>query len=216
VTWGLVLFDLDGTLLNTLDDLADAGNAVLAGEGLPGHPVAAYQYLVGEGTEQLVRRMLPPERQEEALVGRCLEALRVEYGRCWAAKTRPYPGVTELLANLIARQQPAAVFSNKPEEFTRLTVNHFLAHARFAAVRGARPGVARKPDPAGALALAAELGQRPVQCLYVGDTGTDMDTAVAAGMPAVGVTWGFRTASELRHHGARWLIDHPDQLLDLL
>ncbi len=216
MSWGLVLFDLDGTLLNTLDDLADASNAVLAREGLPGHPVAAYQYLVGEGTEQLVRRMLPRECQEEARVARCLEALRVEYGRRWAAKTRPYPGVAELLEELLARQQPAAVFSNKPDEFTCLTVNHFLAHAGFAAVRGARAGVARKPHPAGALALAAELGQPPARCLYVGDTGTDMDTAAAAGMPAVGVTWGFRTADELRHHGARWLIDRPDQLLDLL
>lgn len=216
MSWSAVLFDLDGTLLNTLEDLADSMNAVLRGHGFPEHPVDAYRYFVGEGTEQLVRRTLPGGEPETELVRRCLLDLEAEYGRRWAAKTRPYPGVPELLDALEARGLPKAVFSNKPDPFTRLTVSRLLASWRFHPVRGARPEVPRKPDPAGALAIAAELGAAPATCLYIGDTSTDMQTATAAGMYPVGATWGFRTAEELTDSGARRLIDRPAQLLELL
>jgi phosphoglycolate phosphatase len=216
MSWSAVLFDLDGTLLNTLEDLADSMNAVLRGHGFPEHPVDAYRYFVGEGTEELVRRTLPSDALGAELMHRYLLDLEAEYGRRWAIKTRPYPGIPEMLDALEAQGLPKAVLSNKPDPFTRLTVARLLDPWRFHPVRGARPGVPRKPDPTGALAIAAELGTAPAACLYVGDTSTDMQTATAAGMYPVGATWGFRPAEELTDSGARRLIDHPAHLLELL
>ena len=211
-----IVFDLDGTLLDTLEDLADAMNAVLGEEGFPQHPVDAYRYFVGDGVEMLVRRALGQKEAETALVGRCMEAMEVEYGRRWDAKTRPYPGVPELLDALEERSFSKAIFSNKPETFTHLTVERLLAGWRFAPVRGARPDFPRKPDPAGALAIATHWRIDPAEILYLGDTNTDMQTARAAGMFAVGATWGFRPGTELAASGARQLVDHPPELLELL
>ena len=187
-----VLFDLDGTLLDTLDDLADATNAALAELGLPQHPTGAYKYFVGDGFEQLVRRAIGEEHLTEALLARGIELARCEYARCWAEKTQPYPGIPELLDELGRRGIPMAVLSNKPHEFTRLCVTRLLSHWRFQVIQGAVPDLARKPDPGGALAIAAGMGLAPGEVLYLGDTNTDMQTAAAAKMFAVGALWGFR------------------------
>jgi phosphoglycolate phosphatase len=211
-----VVFDLDGTLLDTLDDLSDSMNAVLAREGCSPHPADAYRYFVGDGIETLVRRALPAEQHSPERLARCMAAMQEEYGRRWDLHTRPYPGVPQLLDALEARAVPKAVFSNKPDAFTRLTVERLLSPWRFDPVRGARPGVPHKPDPTGALDIAACLGVAPQQCLYVGDTNTDMRTARAAGMYPVGVTWGFRTADELQESGAARLLHQPGELLELL
>ncbi|MGE5599497.1 MAG: HAD family hydrolase [Bacteroidota bacterium] len=210
-----VLFDLDGTLLDTLDDLAASMNAVLAGRGLPGHPVEAYRHFVGDGMETLVRRALPAG-SDEAAIAASLAAMRAEYGRRWADQTRPYPGVPDMLDALAARGLPMAILSNKPDDFSRLTVERLLPRWRFRAVVGMRPGVPRKPDPAAALQIASELKIPPNQFIYLGDTGTDMCTARGAGMYAVGALWGFRTAEELRENGAARLIAAPGELLALL
>jgi phosphoglycolate phosphatase len=209
-----VLFDLDGTLLDTLADLAASMNAVLARQGLPQHGLAAYKYYVGDGIANLVRRALPEQRRaEDLLVTQCCAEMRAEYSRRWRDKTRPYDGIPELLDTLASRGLNLAVLSNKPDEMTRLTVRELLPRWRFDAVRGERPGTPRKPDPAAALEIAAQLGLPPAAFLYLGDTNTDMQTALAARMYPLGALWGFRTAEELAVSGAKALIASPMELL---
>ncbi len=211
-----VLFDLDGTLLDTLTDLADAANHALRSLGFPAHPRESFRYFVGDGMETLVRRVLPEDRCDAAMLGECAELMREEYGRRWAATTRPYDGIPELLDALAAHGMPMAVFSNKPDEFTRLCVAQLLPRWRFAAVLGAGTALPKKPDPAGAREIAHRLGVAPSEVLYLGDTNTDMQTAVAAGMFPVGALWGFRTADELTQSGARALVERPMDLWTIL
>ena len=211
-----VLFDLDGTLLDTLADLADSGNWALGRLGFAEHPTAAYKYFVGDGVENLVRRAVPAGRNDAATVARGAALVREAYGQRWAEKTRPYRGVPELLDALVSRRMPMAVLSNKPDDFTHLCVEKLLPRWSFAAIVGARASLARKPDPAGALMIAERLGLAPAEILYLGVTNTDMQTAVAAGMFPVGALWGFRTAEELRASGAQRLILRPAELLELL
>lgn len=211
-----VIFDLDGTLLDTLDDLADSGNAVLAALSLPQHPVDAFRYFAGLGIEELVRRMLPEDRRDPDFVREATAMTGAEYKRRWKDKTRPYDGVDRMLAGLGALGLPVCVLSNKPQYYTELTVNAFFPERPFTHVYGARPEVPNKPHPAGALALAKELGRAPGEVVFVGDTATDMKTARGAGMLPVGVLWGFRGEAELRENGARDIISRPDELPELL
>jgi len=216
MTLKAVIFDLDGTLLDTLDDLADAMNAVLELRDYPTHPVDDYRYFVGDGMVMLVRRALPVEWCGEKQVNECVEAFRDEYARRWDNKTRPYDGVADMLDELTGRGVPLAVLSNKPHDFTKLCVSKLLGRWRFAAVQGVTDEVPPKPDGRGAALVADTLGVAPPAVLYLGDTGTDMKTAVAAGMYAVGATWGFRGADELTHAGARVLVSHPRETPPLL
>ncbi|MEW6355417.1 MAG: HAD family hydrolase [Planctomycetota bacterium] len=216
MTFSAVLFDLDGTLLDTLDDLADSTNAVLERRGFPTHPVPAYRYFVGDGVVNLVLRVLPQDRRDEALVRACIGEMREEYGRRWADKTRPYDGVPELLDALVGRGIAMAVLSNKPDDFTRLCVEKLLPDWTFAVIRGVREDGRKKPDPTVALDIAEQVRVPPSEFLYLGDTNTDMQTAVAAGMFPVGALWGFREADELTTNGAKVLVERPMELLDLL
>ncbi|MGA2030619.1 MAG: HAD family hydrolase [Thermoguttaceae bacterium] len=213
VPFKAVVFDLDGTLLDTLDDLAEATNAALRALGFAEHPRESYKIFVGDGVEALIRRVVPEGSQNAATLDRSAALMRAEYGRRWDHKTRPYEGVPELLRALAARRIAAAVLSNKPEQFVRLCVERLLPQASFAVVLGASPAWARKPDPAGAREIARRLALPPAEMLYLGDTNTDMQTAVAAGMFPAGALWGFRTAEELLANGARVLVEKP---LDLL
>lgn len=213
-----VIFDLDGTLLDTLDDLADSMNTVLRDHGLPPHPVDSYRRFVGDGVTNLVLRALPETARaradrEPAWLRALVEAMRSEYGRRWSGKTRPYPGVPELLAALRGRGIRLAVLSNKPHDFCGTITDHFLGRHTFDRVLGARAGVPHKPDPAGVLEILKAFGLPATAVLYVGDSSTDMDTARAAGLVAVGVLWGFRSRDELTEHGATILLDHPGDLL---
>jgi phosphoglycolate phosphatase len=208
-----ILFDLDGTLLDSLEDLARSMNSVLRQYHFPTHEIAAYRYFVGDGMETLVRRTLPSEVQGQAVIQECLSAMGETYARQWDRKTRPYPGVPELLDGLESLSVPKVILSNKPHDFTRQMVQKLLAPWRFDLVEGARPEVPKKPDPAGALRLAKNLGIRPENFLYLGDTNTDMQTAVAAKMYPVGALWGFRTAEELRRNGAKSLVENPVEIL---
>ncbi len=214
--YSAVLFDLDGTLLDTLADVADATNAALAQLGFPGHPVEAYKYFIGDGMEQLARRVLGPNAEYPALVARCVQRIREHYARCWACKTRPYPYIPELLDELAWRKVPMAVLSNKPQDFTRLCVERLLGRWRFDAVVGAGGQFPPKPHPAAALHIAGLLGLPPARIVYLGDTNTDMQTATGAGMFPVGALWGFRPEDELRASGAQVLIARPLELLALL
>ena len=211
-----VLFDLDGTLLDTIADLADAMNAALGELGYAGRELAECKYFVGDGLRSFAVRALPETARDEAMVERCCELFRAAYAKCWDVKTRPFEGIAELLDALTERGLTMAVLSNKPDEFTQKMVAEMLGRWDFAAVRGVRADGVKKPDPAGALEIAKQLGAAPAEVLYVGDTNTDMQTAAAAGMYAVGVTWGFRPPRELQASGAKVLIDRPTDLLGLL
>ena len=208
-----VLFDLDGTLVDTLDDIAEAMNHALAAHDLPIHPPDAYRALVGEGVARLVERALPADRAE--LHGPVTEALGAYYVEHMLDHSRPYPGVPELLDELVRRGVPMAVLSNKPDAATRWMVDRILGEWPFAAVAG-EGAVARKPDPGGAIEIAARVGVDPREWLYLGDTSTDMITAVAAGMFPAGALWGFRDRAELEAHGARALAERPADVLPLL
>ena len=211
-----ILFDLDGTLLDTLEDLATAANRALGTLGLPAHPTDAYRVFVGDGLRTLAERILPGEQRSAAQVDALVAAFEREYSRTWNERTAPYAGVPDMLDRLTGDGYRMSVLSNKPDAFTRLCVEQLLPHWTFAPLYGQRPGVPKKPDPAAALAIAAELGLDPAEVLYLGDTATDMHTARAAGMAAVGVLWGFRSADELHAAGARHLITHPGELAPLL
>ena len=208
-----VLFDLDGTLLDTLEDLAEAGNRVLAARGLKPHPIQEYRYFVGSGVRHLVECLLPRTlREQEAEVESAIADFQKHYTQTWQLHTRPYTGIAELLDYLSTQGYPMAILSNKPQLFTQLCVDKLLAPWRFYPVLGQREGVHRKPHPAAALETARILGLPPSDILYVGDTGVDMRTAQQAGMDAVGVLWGFRNAEELRATGAEILVETPREL----
>ncbi|OIO05970.1 MAG: hypothetical protein AUJ52_12925 [Elusimicrobia bacterium CG1_02_63_36] len=207
-----VLFDLDGTLLDTLEDIGGAMNAVLERAGFPAHPIDAYKLMVGKGVRHLVESAAPAGKFSEDL----LVSMREEYHKRSDSKTKPYPGVVDMLLSLKKRRIPFCVLSNKPQALTERAVERFFPAVSFAAVFGAREGVPLKPDPAGALEAATVLGIPPVEFLYLGDTGTDMETANAAGMRAVGALWGFRERPELEKAGASALIERPEELPALL
>ena len=211
-----VLFDLDGTLLDTLDDLADSMNASLRRFGFPPNPVDTYRYLVGDGLMNLVSRALPPDHRDEATINEVACAQWDEYSRNWANKTRPYEGIPELLEGLQDLGITLCILSNKPDDFTHMIVRKFLSKWRFAVVRGQDKDTPIKPNPSGANQIAKELGLATPKFLYVGDSNTDMRTANAAGMFAVGVLWGFRSKNELIAAGAQALIDRPNDLLNFL
>lgn len=210
-----VIFDLDGTLLDSLADLAEAMNSVLAGMGFPEHPREAYRYFVGEGIIALAERVLPENRRDEVTVRSCAEGMRSEYRRRWDHQTRPYPGILEMLDLLAELRVPMNVFSNKPAEFTRVAVEKLLPGRRFEHVLGVDDDLPRKPDPTGAARIAKSLGIPAGGIVFLGDTRTDMQTARSAGNYAVGALWGFRTEEELLAHGARMLIRNPAELLEL-
>lgn len=210
-----VIFDLDGTLLDTLEDLADSMNQVLREAGFPPHPLDSYRYFVGDGMLTLARRAVP-DSVDDGTVGKLAASMSVSYDKNWHNKTRPYPGIAELLDRIAGVGVPMAVLSNKPDVFTQAVVRHYFGEDRFRIVRGQMEGAPKKPDPAGATAIAAEFGVPAGRFLYLGDTNTDMRTGLAAGMRTVGVSWGFRPVEELNDAGAQGIIDHPLEALDLL
>jgi phosphoglycolate phosphatase len=207
-----IIFDLDGTLLNTLDDIADSANAVLRARGYPEYPVEKYKIFVGDGVRVLMQRALPDGSRSPGLVDDCLREFRAEYSRRWSVKTRPYDGVRRMLDAVRERPVKAAILSNKPDDFTRMCVEKLLPDCPFDAVVGNRPGIPYKPDPAAALDLAVRLGVAPRDTLFVGDSGIDVLTAVNAGMYPCGVLWGFRTREELTSSGARKLFERPREI----
>lgn len=214
--YSAVLFDLDGTLLDTLVDLATAANRALAALQLPVHTVDAYRYFVGDGLRVLMERIQPPGQSTGARTAELTEIFQQEYARNWNDQTKPYPGVPAMLDAISGSGMPMSILSNKPEDFTQLCVEQLLPRWTFSPLFGQRPGVPKKPDPAAAYAIARLLQLPPDKVLYVGDTAVDMQTAQAAGMDAVGVLWGFRTRDELEQAGARYLIAQPEELVQII
>ena len=211
-----VLFDLDGTLLNTLQDIADSVNKGLAYLGFPQHRTETYKGLIGEGRDVLVLRALPENHRDNDMGQKLLTNVNAEYAIHWADHTRPYPGIPELLDALITNGIKIAVLSNKADDLTNICVTRLLSRWGFALIAGSKPSVPNKPDPTAALQIAKQLDIRPSQFLYLGDSGIDMKTANSAGMYPVGALWGFRSAKELLAAGAKTLIAYPEELLYFL
>ena len=205
-----VLFDLDGTLTNTLDDIADSMNYALNQYGLTSHPVDAYRYMVGNGARILAERAVGKRTD---LLDAVYDAYMERYKNHAADKTRAYEGTTELLKALSERGILICVLSNKPHRDTITVVNHYFPEIHFDAVQGQIEGVPVKPDPAGALTLAEKLNIDPSDFAYLGDTKVDMTCAVKAGMHPFGALWGFRDADELIKAGAEILLKSPPELL---
>jgi phosphoglycolate phosphatase len=210
------IFDLDGTLIDSLADLAGAVNRMLAEYGFPEHPVAHYPQWIGEGMRELVTRALPEERRaDEALITQCLLDYRKYYADHWHDQTQVYPGVKEVLVALKNSGRRVGCISNKTHAFTVLCCEHFFPEGTFEFVLGQREGVPRKPEPMVAHEAALLLDLSTPEMVYVGDSGLDMVFARRAGMHAVGVSWGFRSVEELRDCGADCIIQHPRELLAL-
>lgn len=212
----LIIFDLDGTLLDTIADLAAATNQALAQEGYPTHPVDAYRFFVGNGINKLFERALPEEARNEANVLKIRSLFVPYYDVHNADLSRPYPGIPELLLQLQQAGFQLAVASNKYQSATRKLVAQYFPDIRFAAVFGQREGVPTKPDPTVVHDILTETGVTPDEVMYVGDSDVDMQTARNAGVTAVGVTWGFRPQAELAALHPAYLIDQAEELLPLL
>lgn len=211
-----VVFDLDGTLLDTLADIADAMNSVLSAHGFPTHPLDAYRTFVGDGVRTLATRTIPAERRDEADIDRFTAQMRDAYAANWDNKTAPYDGIAAMLDTLVERGVRLAILSNKPHDFTELCVQKLLPRWTFDVVLGHKDGIPLKPDPGGAIEMARLLGLAPGDILYVGDSGMDMTAATAAGMFPLGVLWGFRSRQELLENGARGLCSVPSDIVSFL
>jgi len=211
-----VIFDLDGTLIDTLDDIALTMNLVLARRGLPTRTHGQYKLLVGDGLEEAVRRALDRSPYSDQDVAAMVAEYRREYDVRWREHSRPYPGIPELLRELRAHGLKTAVLSNKSHPYAVVMIRALLRDFSFDIVRGAMSDVPLKPDPVAALHIARELGVPPEAVIFLGDTNVDMKTAVAAGMYPAGALWGFRSPAELRENGAAVLLSSPRELLDLI
>jgi phosphoglycolate phosphatase len=216
----VAVFDLDGTLLDTLEDLADSVNVVLERYGWEAQPLEDFRYHIGDGPRVLFERAMGAMGKAEEEIARevtdeLIEEYKAEYGTRWDAKTAPYAGISELLDGLKARGVTLTVLTNKPHEFSATCVKGMLGDWEWEMILGMREGVPRKPDPAGVFEIMEALGVEAEECVYFGDTATDMATAKAAGVFAVGCLWGFRDEAELRGSGADVVIERPEDFLDL-
>jgi phosphoglycolate phosphatase len=209
----LAIFDLDGTLADTIDDLGGAVNRALARRGLPVYSSDSYKLMVGNGFRNLVTKALPESSRGDALVDEVRVEAAADYDARCLELTRPYPGILELLGTLSSRGLPLAVLSNKPHAQAVKVVSGLFPRVPFASVRGETPEFPRKPDPASVLDMARRLGVLPDETVYLGDSDVDMKTARAAGMLALGAGWGFRGAAELEEAGAFAVLDAPGDML---
>jgi phosphoglycolate phosphatase len=213
----LCIFDLDGTLLYTLDSIARPTNLVLEHFGLPPQPVGAYKYFVGDGLKNEMKRALIAAGDKEAC------HLEEAFALCeqWFAedpmyKVEPYPGIPETLQALKTKGVKLAVFSNKPHESAVRVVESFFGEGMFDCIQGQTDRLPIKPDPAGAFEILKKLGVTADACLYLGDSNTDMMTGRNAGFMTVGAAWGYRSVRELKEAGADLIIDSPDELLGII
>ena len=213
----LVIFDLDGTLLDTIGDLATSVNHALRLHGYPDHPLEAYRYFVGNGARELIARALPEGHKNDETIDRLREDFKNHYSSGNdIVLTKPYPGIPELVNNCWAERIDMAVASNKYQSATDKLARYYFGDDRFRMILGQREGVPVKPDPTIVTEILAETGYAPEEVLYVGDSGVDMETALRAGIESVGVTWGFRPREELEEHGAKHIVDRADEIWEII
>ncbi|EPR10832.1 HAD family hydrolase [Ruminiclostridium papyrosolvens] len=210
-----ILFDLDGTLINSLEDLADSANEALKKHGFKLHPADSYKKFVGNGVRNLIKNA-SPHGTDDSVVDKILEDYRIIYNKNYVNKTRAYDGIHEMLDNLKKAGIKMGVCSNKPHIPTNEIVKKLLGCGYFDVVFGEREGIPRKPDPASLIEAAERLGVAPSQTIYVGDSGGDMESANRAEMLAAGVLWGFREQEELITCGGKILLASPSELVDFI
>jgi len=216
VRFKAVCFDLDGTLLNSLDDIAFCTNKVLMKRGLPSHNLLTIRGFVGEGLKNLITNSLPEKNRKKNLINECQEDFQEIYRENWYRNTKPYEGIPKLLDELCEKNIKLTIFSNKPQEFTSLAVNRLLSNWKFEFVLGQRNNIPKKPNPQGFLLIKKKLKLPSKEFVFLGDTETDMKTAVASGCYPVGVLWGFRPEKNLIENGAKVTIKKPLELLDII
>lgn len=209
------IFDLDGTLIDSLADIAESINRMLDARGHPRCEVDIFKQMVGDGMEKLVERALPEAVRSEELIRLCTEEYRSLYDTLWQQQTVPYAEIVQTLETLKKRGLKIGVISNKAHRFTVPMTEHFFGAGCFDLILGQRQEVPRKPDPAGAHEAAAMLGVDIRECAYVGDSGIDMQFAKSSGMLAIGVDWGFRSVTELKENGAVYVISKPGELIEI-
>lgn len=210
-----VLFDLDGTLVNSLEDLANATNFALSSMGFPCRELGEYNYLVGDGIPKLIERALPEGAKTPENSKKCLDIFMAYYREHYHDKTYAYKGVKELISDLKQNDLKTAVVSNKAQEMAQKVAEKLFGNM-FDAVAGKREGFAAKPDPALTLEIVRELGVKPDDCALIGDSGMDMAAAVNGGLLPIGVLWGFRTKEELINNGAAYTVSSPDEILNII
>jgi len=211
-----VLFDLDGTLLDTLQDIADSMNMVLEENGMPTRNLDHYRTLIALGETAIISGAIPDTERNSVTVNKLVIQFRDEYAKWWLRTTKPYPGVADALDELVSRRIKLAILSNKPQEFATRYVAELLSRWTFEIVLGQQLGIELKPSSMGAQKVARDLNIAVARWLYLGDTGIDMRTAVGAGMCPVGVLWGFGTVEQLETNGARFLIREPIDTIKLV
>ncbi|MDR2038167.1 MAG: HAD family hydrolase [Bacteroidales bacterium] len=210
-----VIFDLDGTLADTLEDIADAMNRVLSSLGYPAHKYDEYRFLVGNGIKNLVKKSLPESAQTEENIETCFRYMMDDYENNYLNKTSLYTGIPDLLDKLSSDHVKLAVLSNKADSITQKICDVLLKNWPFTLIMGANNRFPRKPDPQSALYIAEYMELKPRDICYLGDSDVDMQTANAAGFFSIGAGWGFRPKKELIDSGAKKVIDFPTEMLSL-
>lgn len=208
-----IIFDLDGTLLDTLTDIAESVNEVLTIKNFPTCSRENYKTFIGDGLHNLILRSVP-DGTKESIIADCCKKFTEIYSENWKKNCCPFLGINTMLTDLSARQIKMAVLSNKPHAFTRLFVEEFFPEDMFEIVFGQRDGVNKKPHPAGALAIAEFLQTQPENILFVGDSDVDIQTGNAAGMGTAGVSWGYRNISELLENNAQVIVNSPSEIVE--
>ena len=212
----LVIFDLDGTLLNTIEDLGQAANYALERNGYATHSMASYPYFVGNGVRRLMTRVLPEDARDDENVDRVLGDFIEYYDEHCIDFTKPYNGMPELLQDLRDMGVAMAVASNKYQKAVSKIIPHYFPDIDFVAIEGQKEGVNVKPDPSIVFSILAKTKMAKADCLYVGDSGVDMETARRACIDSVGVTWGFRSKKELGGYHANAIVGSPIDILDIV
>jgi phosphoglycolate phosphatase len=216
IKYKAVIFDLDGTLIDTIKDIANSMNRVLVAMELPSHEIAEYYYFVGAGLTELCRRVLPLDMRDEATVLNYRRLFSLDYNDNWSKYTKPYAGINELLLYLQSCNIDIALLSNKPEEFCKLMVVHYFPEIKFSLVKGNVDHIPPKPHPAGGLEIIKALKLSPNEVLFVGDSDIDMQTAINCGFTGIGAEWGFRSKEELEKAGASLTFSSPAKFMKYL